>query len=194
MGDIHNIKIYTARFSNTKQKVLTELFDISTIKGVWFIGLSTNDGEIEMNLSNLAEYHSYGFFEFDKIPDMFHKEVNVFKSFIGLDGSVDDAVNLLLDNESFPEVEGFNFSEYCDRNYYLKTIINYKMNQEGRPQNSFKVKLINSFEFSIECCDDVISIDGLSEADDFECSELTIKTYLTEQQFKKKYKFYLHER
>jgi len=128
MINISRLKIYVAEFTSESQLINIGMFDIASIIGPYFVGLTVDSWNIMEEFTDFDKWRSYDLTNIDEMDDPSFKTIkNIIKDFTHIDKELDEVINALLDDEFFivPKGVHLNQDKYC-REIYLKSVINYK--------------------------------------------------------------------
>ena len=78
-----------------------------------------------------------------------------------------------------------------NRLFYLKTLLYYKSNQEGKELKSYNLKIKHFDDLINQYSEDFIFFDVISNNEDYSESEIYLMTYLTENELKNKFTNYI---
>lgn len=193
MININKIKIYVAEFTNEHQLIGLDMFDVSTIIGNLFVGLSIESQNILDEFTDFEHWTHYNLLDINYITDPTLTEVvQVIKDYTCVFHDLNDVVDTMLDGVEFNSPDGYhvNIDKYC-REIYLRSVIYYKNNQEGKKRNFYKLKVKHFDDFAHEFAEDLISTEVLHNNSDFSESDVLIETYLTDNEINDKFKEYI---
>jgi len=128
----------------------------------------------------LSNFESYYLDELDLIDTEYYTALNEILDFIGLNQNVDGILDLMVDNK-----------EDQNRLFYLKSVLYYITNQEGRTINSYNLKVKHFDDFINEFSEDFVFFDVISNNEDYSQSEIFLMTYLNETELKNKFSNYI---
>ena len=142
-----------------------------------FMCLMVDSNRLSEELSN---FESYYLDELDLIDSSYHGALNKMLDFIGL--NQDNTLKLDLMFES---------KDDQNRLFYLKTVLYYKLNQEGKELKSYTLKVKHFDDLVHQFSEDFIFYDVISNNEDYSESEIYLMTYLTENELKNKFTNYI---
>lgn len=193
MININKIKIYIAEFTNEQQLIGLDMFDVATIVDTLFVGLSIESQNILDEFTDFEHWTHYDLLDIDFITDPTLSEaVQVIKDYTCVFQDLNEVVDTMLDGLEFKCPLGFhvNRDKYC-REIYLKSVIYYKNNQEGKRRNFYKLKIKHFDDFAHQFAEDLISTEVLHNNEDFSETDVLIETYLTDNEINDKFKEYI---
>lgn len=128
----------------------------------------------------LSNFESYYLDELDLIGDLYHDALNKVLDFIGLNQDIDGILDLMVDNKNDQ-----------NRLFYLKSVLYYITNQEGKTINSYNLKVKHFDDLVNQFSEDFVFFDIISNNDDYSQSEIFLMTYLNEDELKNKFRNYI---
>ena len=142
-----------------------------------FMCLMVDSNRLSEELSN---FESYYLDELDLIDSSYHGALNKMLDFIGLNQDIDGILDLMIDNK-----------ENENRLFYLKSVLYYTTTQEGKPINTYNLKVKHFDDFMHQFSEDFVFFDVISNNEDYSESEIYLMTYLTEKELKNKFTNYI---
>lgn len=134
MININRLKIYVAEFTNESQLITIGMFDIAGIIGTYFVGLTVDSSNTMSEFTDFDNWKSYDLVSIDEMDNPSFKVIkDIIEEYTGIKNSVDNVINLLLDEEIFYAPTGIhlNRDKYC-REMYLRSVINHKTEENNR--------------------------------------------------------------
>jgi hypothetical protein len=128
----------------------------------------------------LSDFESYYLDDLDLIDSNYYSALNEILDYIGLNEDIDGILDLMYDNK-----------DDQNRLFYLKTLLYYKSNQEGKELKSYNLKIKHFDDLINQYSEDFIFFDVISNNEDYSESEIYLMTYLTENELKNKFTNYI---
>lgn len=128
----------------------------------------------------LSYFESYYLDDFDLIDTDYYLALNEILGYIGLNEDTDGILDLMFKNKGDQ-----------NRLFYLKTVLYYKLNQEGKELKSHTLKVKHFDDLVHFCAEDFVNYKIISNNYDFSESEIILETYLTEDEIKNKFTNYI---
>jgi hypothetical protein len=179
MVNINEIKVYIAELTNKNYIPSEDLFEVYSLDPYGnFIGLAIDNNMVRDELRG-TNYVTYDLNELDKIQFVYDEHVETIRDYTGIDLDTDGILDVLI--EGVDPV----------RELYLKSMLYFKTNQDGRPINEFTLRVKYYADFSNDFSEDLVSATVLNTDSDTSVSEINIKTHLTEEEIKFKFLNYL---
>lgn len=180
MVNINKILITNINLSDDGYLPSLDLFDYYIFYNLnQFISISLKTSDIchELDDSGLhTKYNIQTFIESD-IPSDIKEEV---LNYLGFNSDVDELLDLISD----PNID-------LNRKFYLKSVIYYKHNQEGKPIFKHYLTIKNLDDLVHLFAEDFVNYEVLYNNNDFSKSKIIIETYLTEEEVKNKFKEFI---
>lgn len=128
----------------------------------------------------LSDFESYYLDDLDLIDTDYYPALNEILDYIGLNDDTDGILDLMFENK-----------DDQNRLFYLKTVLYYKLNQEGKELKSYTLKVKHFDDLVHQFSEDFIFYDIISNNEDYSESEIYLMTYLTENEIKNKFTNYI---
>jgi len=188
--NIHNINIYIIEFKDGDTEPNLDYFDLYLMEDGYFFGLAKTFPYVVNEMSKYSNLEVYNLLELDKIDYKYVDMVNLVKDYVGIDKSMDELSNILIDELKSGDCDNMS-KEDIRRSDYIDSIIYYMTNQKGKPISmvDIRVKMVDDlFHYFSE---DIISYESIKNGLDFDDCTIKIKTYLSEEEIKEKFKEYI---
>lgn len=180
MVNINKILITHINLSDNGYLPPLNLFDYHIFYNLdEFIGVAINSPDTLTHLVNSGPLKMYDveIFTLSKIPNEIKDSV---LGYLGLNLDVDNILDLIGDS-----------TVDVDRKFYLKSVLYYKTNQEGKNLLKYNLTVKHFDDLVHFCAEDFVNYKIISNNDDFSESEIILETYLTEDELKNKFKEHL---
>lgn len=178
MTNINKINIVVINLSDEGYMPSLELFDhFLFFNDDMFVGVFIDNPNTRFELENSGSHMIYDVLSFSYIPTAVR---DVILNYIGFNLTTDEILDIMLDEKL----------DY-DRRFYLETVLYYKNNQLGKNIKEYSLRVKHFDDLIHYFPEDFVSYEILQNNEDFSESDIRLRTYLTNEELKEKFKNYI---